>query len=195
MVLGPGNARRAVYLPPTLECEQIGLKDMYDQKKDKYTLFSEIRSVSDVFRSKSLRTERLKNGDFGADLSRQGPDLPGALFKVPGIIDMDHTLQYSAYQRALSNYSDASPMVLTPLAHPTPHQPTGQYLGGAIGPPLGVNEENMIYALVIELMDPESREAALLELSKKREQYDDLALVLWHAFGPSLLHYSSIMTL
>ena len=27
------------------------------------------------------------------------------------------------------------------------------------------------------------REAALLELSKKREQYEDLALVLWHSFG------------
>ena len=33
------------------------------------------------------------------------------------------------------------------------------------------------------------REHALLELSKKREQYDDLALVLWNSFGvmPSLL--------
>lgn len=33
------------------------------------------------------------------------------------------------------------------------------------------------------------REHALLELSKKREQYEDLALVLWHSFGvmPSLL--------
>lgn len=27
------------------------------------------------------------------------------------------------------------------------------------------------------------REHALLELSKKREQYEDLALVLWHSFG------------
>lgn len=27
------------------------------------------------------------------------------------------------------------------------------------------------------------RETALLELSKKREQYEDLALVLWHSFG------------
>ena len=33
------------------------------------------------------------------------------------------------------------------------------------------------------------REHALLELSKKREQYEDLALVLWNSFGvmPSLL--------
>ena len=31
------------------------------------------------------------------------------------------------------------------------------------------------------------RENALLELSKKREQYEDLALVLWHSFGMSFL--------
>lgn len=30
------------------------------------------------------------------------------------------------------------------------------------------------------------RETALLELSKKREQYEDLALVLWHSFGELL---------
>jgi hypothetical protein len=31
------------------------------------------------------------------------------------------------------------------------------------------------------------RETALLELSKKREMYEDLALVLWGGFGGSLL--------
>jgi CCR4-NOT transcription complex subunit 9 len=45
------------------------------------------------------------------------------------------------------------------------------------------DEDGKIYSLVIDLMDPVSREGALLELSKKREQYDDLALVLWHSFG------------
>jgi hypothetical protein len=46
-----------------------------------------------------------------------------------------------------------------------------------------VQEEDKIYALVIDLMDANSRESSLLELSKKREQYDELALVLWHSFG------------
>ncbi|KAG8949891.1 Cell differentiation protein rcd1 [Tulasnella sp. 424] len=48
---------------------------------------------------------------------------------------------------------------------------------------LSPHEESKIYALVIELMDPTTRDSALLELSKKREHYDDLALVLWHSFG------------
>ena len=48
---------------------------------------------------------------------------------------------------------------------------------------LAAQEEAKIYALVIELLDCNTREGALLELSKKREQFDDLALVLWHSFG------------
>ena len=45
------------------------------------------------------------------------------------------------------------------------------------------HEEGKLFSLVIDLMDPTTRETALLELSKKREQYDDLAMILWHSFG------------
>jgi CCR4-NOT transcription complex subunit 9 len=58
--------------------------------------------------------------------------------------------------------------------------------GGSPGPGnmgTAAQDDEKIYALVIDLMDPETRDTALLELSKKREQYDDLALVLWHSFG------------
>lgn len=53
----------------------------------------------------------------------------------------------------------------------------------AMGQPQMGHEEAKIYQLVMDLMDPARREGALLELSKKREQFDDLALVLWHSFG------------
>ena len=39
------------------------------------------------------------------------------------------------------------------------------------------------FALVLDLMDPATREQALIGLSKKRETYDDLAPILWHSFG------------
>jgi len=52
-------------------------------------------------------------------------------------------------------------------------------------PPTG-SEEEKIYILITELLDPETRETALLELSKKREMYEDLALVLWGGFGELL---------
>jgi hypothetical protein len=102
---------------------------------------------------------------------------------------MDHQLGYNAYQRSL--YAESPSSIAAAIAHPTPHPPVPQFIndphtlphGLSTSLPITTNDENNIYALVIDLLDPESREAALLDLSKKREQYDDLALVLWHAFG------------
>src|SRR5580698_4322168 len=96
-----------------------------------------------------------------------------------------YTPQYNPYQRGLgtSGYADTPPIPSAQLAHPIPHQPVGQFIGSALGSAPDVREDGKIYALVIDLMDPNTREGALLELSKKREQYDDLALVLWHSFG------------
>ncbi|KAI0477814.1 cell differentiation protein rcd1 [Xylariaceae sp. FL0804] len=47
-----------------------------------------------------------------------------------------------------------------------------------------VSEDNRrTLAFVAELLVEGSRESALLELSKKREQVPELALILWHSFG------------
>lgn len=49
-----------------------------------------------------------------------------------------------------------------------------------------VSEENRrTLAFIADLLSEETREAALLELSKKREQVPELALILWHSFGMS----------
>lgn len=48
----------------------------------------------------------------------------------------------------------------------------------------GISEENRkVFIWVAELLDPTRRESALMELSKKREQVPELALVIWHSFG------------
>lgn len=44
-------------------------------------------------------------------------------------------------------------------------------------------DDTKVYNWVIELTYGPNKEQALLELGKKREQYDDLALVLWHSYG------------
>ena len=44
-------------------------------------------------------------------------------------------------------------------------------------------EDRKVLNWVAELLDPARREGALMELSKKREQVPELALVLWHSFG------------
>ncbi|EON67427.1 hypothetical protein W97_06680 [Coniosporium apollinis CBS 100218] len=48
----------------------------------------------------------------------------------------------------------------------------------------GVSEDNRrVLEWIAQLLRPETRETALLELSKKREQVPELALILWHSFG------------
>jgi len=83
-------------------------------------------------------------------------------------------------------------MSVTPVAYGVQHIQSGQ-----LGPPSQMQSQQQIipqqqllaandpkiHTLILELTDPITRESALLELSKKREQYDDLALVLWHSFG------------
>nr|CAD7574227.1 unnamed protein product [Timema californicum] len=44
-------------------------------------------------------------------------------------------------------------------------------------------DREKIYQWIVELSNPETRENALLELSKKREVVPDLAPMLWHSFG------------
>lgn len=44
-------------------------------------------------------------------------------------------------------------------------------------------EREAVYKLVLELVNPDSREQALMELSKKRDSFPDLAPVLWNSFG------------
>lgn len=44
-------------------------------------------------------------------------------------------------------------------------------------------DRERVYQWILELINPETRENALLELSKKREVVPDLAPMLWHSFG------------
>lgn len=86
-----------------------------------------------------------------------------------------------------------------PSSTPQPQQQAGNGGGGQgqgqhklflLSPSSG-SDEGEIMGLIGDLLDSSTREAALQELSKKRELYDDLALVLWHSFGPYLFFFLS----
>ena len=48
-----------------------------------------------------------------------------------------------------------------------------------------IEENRRVLGWVAELLNGNSRETALMELSKKREQVPELALIIWHSFGRS----------
>ncbi|KAH9254334.1 hypothetical protein BSLG_009159 [Batrachochytrium salamandrivorans] len=56
-------------------------------------------------------------------------------------------------------------------------------MGGGMPPALARNDEEKIYQLIMDLSNPNTREQAMLELSKKRESYEHLAPILWHSYG------------
>lgn len=56
-----------------------------------------------------------------------------------------------------------------------PHIPQANQLSAA--------DRERVYQWILELASPDTREHALLELSKKREVVSDLAPMLWHSFG------------
>lgn len=59
--------------------------------------------------------------------------------------------------------------------------------------PLISEDNRRTMAYIADLLDENTRETALLELSKKREQVPELALILWHSFGmPATRHRSSL---
>lgn len=45
------------------------------------------------------------------------------------------------------------------------------------------SDNQEVYQLVQQLIDPANRETALVELSKKRESVVDLAPILWYSVG------------
>ncbi|KAK4634473.1 Cell differentiation protein rcd1 [Fulvia fulva] len=61
----------------------------------------------------------------------------------------------------------------------------GDHNGGSIiGPGDNITEDNRrVLEWIAQVLNANTREAALLELSKKREQVPELALILWHSFG------------
>jgi hypothetical protein len=53
-----------------------------------------------------------------------------------------------------------------------------------------LSEENRrVLEWISQVLKTETRESALLELSKKREQVPELALILWYSFG--MMHEQS----
>ena len=67
---------------------------------------------------------------------------------------------------------------------PTHPSPAPAAAGGMPMPPRAITDDDTkIYGWIMELVQGDRRETALLELSKKREQVEDLAVILWHSVG------------
>lgn len=96
------------------------------------------------------------NSVGSASLSRPSSAIGGAAFNLQG-------------QSTLS----AAPGPASATVNPTISAPVQKGSGGM----------DELLPLVMQLTNPEQRENVLLELSKKRESFQDLAPILWHSVG------------
>jgi len=72
----------------------------------------------------------------------------------------------------------------TNMRHPHVGQPHAREPAGPNEPAApGQSGDKPLYELVVRLLDPKVRDDALFHLSKKREEFPDLAPILWHSVG------------
>jgi CCR4-NOT transcription complex subunit 9 len=92
----------------------------------------------------------------------------------------NHANMQQQYNR-LTAVNNASASASNSLAG----QAGGEHRAGiAAGEHQGMSDdERKTMEWIVQLLNPTTRETALLELSKKREAVPELALVLWHSFG------------
>jgi len=80
--------------------------------------------------------------------------------------------------------SSVGPVVTSSAAPPGSNAPKGQTSSSSQAPTSsGPVDRDQIYEWILELASPDTRETALLELSKKREVVPELAPMLWNSFG------------
>lgn len=87
--------------------------------------------------------------------------------------------QHQQQQQHVNSYGISQTRGLLAPSHPSPAPSSALGMG-----PRTTNEDDAkIFGWIVELVQGERKETALLELSKKREQVDDLAIILWHSVG------------
>lgn len=66
------------------------------------------------------------------------------------------------------------------------HNAVSHSIQGQDQNPIVTEDNQRVLGWIADLLSEDTREAALLELSKKREQVPELALILWHSFGEGI---------
>ena len=101
----------------------------------------------------------------------------------PTWVQQQNVHQHRAQQAAAAAAASAAQQ--QHFSHMAAAQHNASALSGGHGQEeMVVSEDNRrTLSYVADLLNENTREAALLELSKKREQVPELALILWHSFG------------
>ncbi|PKA57008.1 hypothetical protein AXF42_Ash002312 [Apostasia shenzhenica] len=146
-------------------------------KSDLDYIFMKLRSMKS--RIKAIYPDAFPDASAMKMLD-QRPDLERPLPSVSFITSLYLRLRGEAMANLPPSLSINSP----PFGGPAPPSPAAAAAVAAVAAQ-ATKDRKMASAeqLVLDLCDPELRENALLDLSKKREIFQDLAPLLWNSFG------------
>lgn len=95
-----------------------------------------------------------------------------------------HNLHQSSHAQSVAQQQLFGRMTATSSNGNGGHGVAMEHISGpASADAIWQDENRRVLGWVAELLSGSSRETALMELSKKREQVPELALVIWHSFG------------
>lgn len=103
------------------------------------------------------------------------------MFNIQGKIPLRTAITHQQQQQQQTPYKSKE-NIMSSVGNPVHSLALTDSTASSSSSNKALNDEQ-IYQWISELVTGNNRERALLELGKKREQYDDLALVLWNSFG------------
>lgn len=103
------------------------------------------------------------------------------MFNIQGKIPLRTAITHQQQQQQQTPYKSKE-NIMSSVGNPVHSLALADSTASSSSSNKALNDEQ-IYQWISELVTGNNRERALLELGKKREQYDDLALVLWNSFG------------
>ncbi|RMZ91343.1 hypothetical protein DV736_g1420, partial [Chaetothyriales sp. CBS 134916] len=190
--MGPNRRRRT---------EEV---DVYEEKKKKESsgitkfagvgaLLGGLALLLGLKRRRDERRESKSEVSYGSSYYTYDTSTESQSDRIPRRSDRSRSRQHYSRITVNQNHSHAN----ASASNSTNRQPSAGDLSqntmtslssmneaGSPGADGQLSEENRrVLQWVADLMEPARRESALMELSKKREQVPELALVLWYSFG------------
>ncbi|KAF7491255.1 hypothetical protein SSS_05372 [Sarcoptes scabiei] len=108
-------------------------------------------------------------------------NLPNQMSYLSGITSVNSMLQPQSVMTSVTTSSSIAPVASSSSSNINPQ--LSMISGQVPGTQTNNNSSARIMQLIQDLLSMETREQALMELSRKRENVEDLAILLWNSFG------------
>ncbi|ODV96254.1 hypothetical protein PACTADRAFT_49635 [Pachysolen tannophilus NRRL Y-2460] len=169
---------------PMYNDAQLQAAQLAQQRQQQFTLQQQQAAAAQAAQQQQQQQQQQFNNIGNINLRSMPQPQQAAIAQVSTPSGLKPTQQTAIPQPNQQAQINTVPQLQTPLSQQGPQVQQLQPAANGTGTINALNDEK-VYPHIVELVYGTSaaKEQALLELGKKRELYDDLALVLWNSFG------------